>query len=205
MRKNFDAWRSYASRYSPNATAVKDRKVIMRAILGVLLIGNLIALWLVWSPPGGSAMELEAQAASLQSQVTSKRAALERIRVHASKVEKARTDETTFEAQYFTDRRVASSTFVAELTKAAKDAGIKPKEHVFVFEPVEGSDTLSMMTITANYEGTYADLIQFINRLDRSSRFLILNSLTATPQQGGGLLNVTVKLNAFVKEASPAV
>jgi len=204
MRRNFDRLRDYASRYTPTSATVSDRRVIMRMILGVLLIANLVALWLVWSPPGGSALELEAQAANLQTKASQKRAAVERTKTHASKVEKARTDETKFESEYFTDRRIASSTFVAELVKAAKDAGFKPKEHVFVFEPVEGSDSLSMMTITANYEGTYADLLQFINRLDRSSRFLILDSLTATPQQGGGLLNVTVKLNTFVREAMPA-
>jgi len=204
MRRNFDRLRDYAARYKPTSATVSDRRVIMRGILAILLIANLVALWLVWSPPGGSALELEAQAASLQTQVTQKRAAVERTKTHASKVEKARVDETNFESEYFTDRRVASSTFVAELVKAAKDAGIKSKEHVFVFEPVEGSDALSMMTITANYEGTYADLVQFINRLDRSSRFLILDSLTAQPQQSTGLLNVTVKLNAFVREAIPA-
>lgn len=173
----------------------------MRAILGLLLLLNLIALWLVISPPGGSVAELEQQAASLQSQAALKKAALEKTRAHAQKVAQARADETNFQAQYFTDRRIASSTFVAELVKSAKDAGIKAKEHLFVFDPVEGSDTLSMMTITGNYEGTYADLVHFINRLDRSSRFLILDSLAAAPQQSGGLLNVTVKLNAFVKDA----
>jgi hypothetical protein len=69
-----------------------------------------------------------------------------------------------------------------------------------VVEPIEGSDDLAMMIITGNYEGTYADLMEFINRLDRSSRLLIIESLNATPQQGGaGVLTVNMKLDAFVR------
>jgi type IV pilus assembly protein PilO len=43
--------------------------------------------------------------------------------------------------------------------------------------------------------------VHFVNRLDRSSRFLILDSLAAAPQQQGGILMITFKLNAFVREA----
>jgi hypothetical protein len=57
-----------------------------------------------------------------------------------------------------------------------------------------------MLKITANYQGSYADLVQFVNRLDRSRKFLIVESLTASPQQGSGVLNVSMKLNAFVQE-----
>jgi hypothetical protein len=56
--------------------------------------------------------------------------------------------------------------------------------------------------ITGAYEGTYGDLVQYVNRLDKSARFLIVDSLHATPVQGTNNLNVTVKLNTFVREES---
>lgn len=57
-----------------------------------------------------------------------------------------------------------------------------------------------MMTIVANYEGTYTDTMKFVNQLDKSPRFLIIDSMVAAPQTGGAVLNVTIKLNTFVKE-----
>jgi Tfp pilus assembly protein PilO len=57
-----------------------------------------------------------------------------------------------------------------------------------------------MLIVTANYEGSYADLVQFVNALDRSGRLLIVESLTATPQQSGGTLSVAMRLNAFVQD-----
>ncbi len=181
--------------------AVRDRKTLVRIALGLLVVLNLVAFGLVLSPPGGSVADLESQITTLRANLGQRRAALERTKAMAARLEQAREAKEQFEARYFTDRRVASSTFIAELARAAKDAGIRPKEHVFLFEPIEGSDTLSMMTINANYEGTYADLIEFIGQLDRSSRFLILDSLGATPQQGTGLLTISLKLNAFVQES----
>ncbi len=62
----------------------------------------------------------------------------------------------------------------------------------------------SMLQISANFEGTYPDLIHFINLLDKSDRLLIIESLNATPQQSGGRLNVMLKLDTFVQEDGSA-
>jgi Tfp pilus assembly protein PilO len=95
-----------------------------------------------------------------------------------------------------------SSTLLDELDQMARKAGIKQKEVSFGFDPVEGSDALTRAEITANYEGAYKDLTQFLNLLDHSQRLLIVDSLAATPQPTGGLLEITLKLNAFVREGA---
>jgi len=69
---------------------------------------------------------------------------------------------------------------------------------------VEGSDTLEMMLITANFEGGYAELKQFVNLVDKADRLVIMESLNATPQQGGKKLNVMMKLDTFVVEDGSA-
>ncbi len=196
MRKNFERLRRIAS----GTISTRDPRVVMRIILGVLVAANLIAVWLVVSPPGGSAEDLEGQLQSKRIELQQRKAQLDQSRAHRVQIDKSRTEAQAFETEYFTSRRAASSTFVAELSRAATESGMRPKEHSFLFDPVEGSDVLTMMTITAGYEGTYTDLLEFISHLDRSKKFLILDSLGATPQQNTGLLNVTLKLNAFVKE-----
>jgi type IV pilus assembly protein PilO len=57
-----------------------------------------------------------------------------------------------------------------------------------------------MLTITANYEGAYADLLHFVHEVDRSPRLLIIESLNAAPLQGGGQLSISMKLESFVRE-----
>jgi hypothetical protein len=180
----------------------RDRKAQARLALGVLLLLNLLASYFVMNPPGGSSEALETQIASARGQILRNKAQLARLKALAGKMELATSQTAEFETTYFMDRRTASSTIVSELVKAAKETGVRPKEHAFVFEPVEGSDSLSMMTITGNFEGTYADLIQAIHRIDQSKRFLILDTLQATPQLGTGLLNINLKMNAFVRDSA---
>lgn len=199
MRRKFDQFRQLIPAVPP---LTRDPKTVMRAVIGGLLLLNLVALWLLIAPPGGSAEELEERLLSLRSQIIQKKNMLEQTSKHSSKISQSQQEIQKFEHAHFTSRRIASSTFVSELGKAAKDAGIRPKEQLFLFDEIEGSDDLSMMTITANFEGTYPDLLHFINNLDRSPKFLILDTLSATPQQGTGVLNVTVKLNAFVSESA---
>ncbi len=179
----------------------RDPRVFMRAILGVLLLGTLVALYFLFFPPGGSLQDLE-QRYNLARQQTAQQARnLDRARLLAGKVQLSRSEGDRFLDSYFMDRRKAASTIVTELSRLAKDAGIRPKEHSFLLEGIEGSNDLSIMTVNGAYEGTYADLIQFVNKIDRSPRFLIIDNLTAAPQQQQGLLNVSMRFHVFVRES----
>jgi len=200
MRKSFEKM----TQLKLTREATRDPRFIVRAILGVLLLANLIAAWAVFRPVGGSAEDLNAQLLSMRQQVVQRQKVLKNLRSLASKMDQARQAGDNFLNGYFMARHTASSTILSELGKAAKESGIKPKGDAFTFEPVDGSDTLSMMTIAANYEGTYPDLLHFVNRLDRSQRFLILENLAAAPQLSGGMLNVSIKLNTFVREEQTA-
>ncbi len=178
----------------------RDPRMIFRAVLGLLLAANLVAAFLVFRPIGGSAEDLERQLTALRREVQQRQMGIQRLRAMAAKIEKGRADGDRFINQHFLARRTAYSTLMAEIGKSAQAAGIKPKEHSFNFEPIEGSDSLAMLIVTANYEGSYADLVQFVNALDRSPRLLIIESLTAAPQQTGGTLNVAMRLDAFVQD-----
>jgi Tfp pilus assembly protein PilO len=178
----------------------KDPRILVRLGLAVLLVANLVAAAVVFKPWASSVEDLERQAAALRQQVRQKQSALERTQVVVSKVQSARTDGDRFMDKYLLGARSMASTLVQELERMARKAGIRQKDTTFSFEPVEGSDTLTKVAITAVYEGSYADLMHFLNLLDRSERFLILESLGAAPQQGGLLLGVTMKLSALIQE-----
>ncbi|MCS7026069.1 MAG: hypothetical protein NZV14_14795 [Bryobacteraceae bacterium] len=178
-----------------------DPRLVARVVVGLLLLANVIAALFAFRPWEDSPEQLEMKLAALRKQQLQHKKQIERLTVLAAKSEKARKEGDQFLAKFFLSRRTASSTLVNELITMSKASGIKPKEHSFAFEPIEGSDELSMMTITANYEGTYADLIQYVNRLDRSPRFFLVESMAAAPQQSGqGVLNINLKVNVFVRE-----
>jgi hypothetical protein len=69
-----------------------------------------------------------------------------------------------------------------------------------------------MVTITQGFEGTYAALTKLVSLLEKSPRFLILDSMqlnaTQTQQNGaqGGpqAINVTLKVLTFARDESGA-
>ena len=192
MGKRFNAW-------PPN-----NPRAAIRLGLGVLVAANLAAAYLIVRPIGGSAQELSQQALEMHSQIRQQQGVLDRTRVLVSKIESGRGEGDRFMGSYFLPRRPAYSTIVGELNNLASQAKITPRDSAWAMEPVEGSDTLDMLQISANFEGTYPDLIHFINLLDKSDRLLIIESLNATPQQSGGRLNVMLKLDTFVQEDGSA-
>lgn len=203
MALNVRSLKSKIAAVAPKA-AVRDPRTLARVILGILLLANIVAAIVAFRPWEASPEELERQMTDLRKQGIQRRGQIDRLKVLVTKSEKAVKEGDQFMGKYFLGRRTASSTLVNELHTMAKSTGIKPKEHAFVFEPIEGSEDLAMMTITGNYEGSYADLIQYVNRIDRSPRFFILESLSASPQQGNpGVLNINMKVNVFVRDEVP--
>ena len=183
-----------------------DPRTTARIWLGLLLALNIIAAWFVYSPLGGSADEMETRLSDLRRQVAQKQAVLLRSKQLAAKVDKGRTQGDEFLGRYFLSRPTTYSTLVGELNQLAKSAGVRPKEQSFNEEEVEGSDELGMVSITAGYEGSYADLLHFLRELDKANRLVIIESLAASPQQGSGVLNISLRLNTFIRETqSPQV
>jgi type IV pilus assembly protein PilO len=178
---------------------VKDPRLTARLVLGLLLAANLVAAAAVFRPWGGSEQELQRQRADLRREALERGRSFERLQTLARTVEKTRAQADQFFERYFLDRETLYSTLLSELRDQAEKSGIKPRGDSLTFEPVEGSDTLSMVTINGNYEGTYADLVEFVNGIDRSPRFLTIERLQAQPAQGTGTLSINVRIGVFVR------
>jgi Tfp pilus assembly protein PilO len=202
MPKSFNFVRATAPLRGMNMAALKDPRVSMRVGLGVLLVGNIVAALILFKPWGGSADDLERRLNSMRAQLPKQQAQVAHTRLLVQKVEKARIEGNQFMAKYMLNGRSTFSAVLGELNQAAEKVSLKAKESQYTVEPIEGSDTLGMISISANYEGEYANLTKFINELDRSPRFLIIERLQAAPQPVGKVVNANFRLLAFVRDES---
>jgi Tfp pilus assembly protein PilO len=185
---------------------VRDPRVVMRVILGLLLAANLAAAVIAFKPFGGSADDLRRERERLASQLTKLQERIKSSRVLVDTVQTARTQGDEFLGKYFMDVQTVSTSILVELNQSATEAGIKMGQAQFDHQAIEGSDSLVKWTITVGFDGTYANLMKFIHLVDKSQRFLIIESMqAAAPQaQGGQSLNVTLKIIAFVKDVPGA-
>jgi type IV pilus assembly protein PilO len=185
--------------------ALRDPRVAMRVLMGALLAANLAAAVVAFKPFGGSADDLRREQADLRRQIALLEQRAKSSQALAANIDTARREGGEFLAQYVLDARTATSTLTEELDKVAKEAGLRPQPSLRTAEPIEGSETLSMVSISAGYEGPYAALRKFVELLDKSPRFLIIENLSVSapqqqqPQQTGQTVSVTVKLDAFVR------
>ncbi|MEO5923539.1 MAG: hypothetical protein ABIR70_06910 [Bryobacteraceae bacterium] len=185
---------------APVAAKRANKAQIARIVLGVLVLLNLAAAALVLYPPGGSAEALEQDLVRLQADIKKSKTRLDETRQHALAVEKGRGAADEFLNKYFVPRREAPTALLTELNQIAQRAGIKDRGNQFSADLIDGSETLGMLTIAANFDGTYANLLSFVREIDRSSSLLIIESLNAAPQQGSNILSVSIKMEAFIKE-----
>lgn len=181
---------------------IKEPRVAVRALIGALLAANLAAAVMAFHPFGGSAEDLRRRAAGLQDQLAAAQARVAITKRLVDKVEGARRDGDRFLAQYVVDRRKASSALNEELFRMAQAAGVKTGQIANEYEAIEGSDTLQMVNIQVTFEGPYPSLVRLVDLIDKSPRFLMIESLqTAAPQGNSGLMAVSLKIHTFVRGA----
>jgi Tfp pilus assembly protein PilO len=179
----------------------REPKVLVCAGLGLLLFANLVAAVLAFHLIGDSPAELDAQLTSARAAFRAAQQRLGKSKTLTGNMERSREQGDKFLASYMTSRRHTFSVLASEINKIGETAGMKVGDLNYSYlDPIEGSEDLDMLTITANFEGNYAQLVKFVNLLDRSPRFLLIENLQVAPQPKGDILNATVKLNTFVKD-----
>src|SRR6266496_4155153 len=87
----------------PGGVSVKDPRVAMRGVIGVLLAANLAAAVIAFKPFGGSADDLRRQQKSLTAQLMRTQQQLASSKQLVDKVQHARSDGDEFLDKYFTD------------------------------------------------------------------------------------------------------
>jgi Tfp pilus assembly protein PilO len=178
----------------------------LRVLAIVLAVLNVAAIYFYIAPPGGSRRDLHDQEAQIRSDIDLHQLAAQRLKTVSQKVELGGEQTEQFGSQYFLPRRTAFSTIMAELLRISSAAGINERQRSYSEEPIEGTDDLTLLTINSTYQGTYADLMHLVNEVDHSSLLLILDSLSAAPQQEGvGMLNVQMRFLTIIHEDGSAV
>lgn len=194
MRRNF--------RVSlPAAGAFREPRVLLGMAMALLLVANLATAAFAFHVFDASPEALKEQLAASVAQQQAEQLTLTRSRSLTSSIDRGKSEGEQFLTSSMSSRRTTYSTIIGEITETAKSAGIsKVGATISPLDAIPGSDDLDMMSISVNLEGTSEQLLKFVNSIDRSPRFLIIETLTATPRAKSDILTVNIKLDTFVKE-----
>jgi type IV pilus assembly protein PilO len=160
--------------------------------VALLLILNLVLavrLFLAWSTLRA------ASADQLQQQQTAYRALqleMAPLRGLPQKVALSRTQADDFYGARFP---AAYSTISSTINDLASKNNVRLTN--LAYTPTPAIAGLAEVRMDASLSGEYAPLMHFINGLERSKNFFLINGLTLTGQQGG-LVNLRLKLNTYL-------
>jgi type IV pilus assembly protein PilO len=184
----------------PRIGSLSDPKIAVRLVLGVLLAANLVAAAFAFHLFDPSPEVLEQQLAGAIAQRSAAQLRLLHSRAMTANIDRGKAEGEQFLNAYMTSRQFTYSIIVNELIGTAKTAGMDKPSAQIALTAIPGSEDLDVMSISMGLEGKYGELVKFINLLDRSPRFLIIESLTVTPRAKSDILTVSVKLDTFVKD-----
>jgi Tfp pilus assembly protein PilO len=167
--------------------------------LGAVALAELLFWFVAVRPLSDRELEQQALLTTLALQVEQRQESLERLRAAGERVDGARDNGDLLLAELTFDRRTTFSELLTELGRAAKEAGVEVRETSYNSDTIDGNEQYGMVSINANFRGQYEDLVKFLNLLDRSQKFLIIERLGAAPREEGGL-QITMRVDAFVRD-----
>ena len=169
--------------------------------LGALAAFDLLFWFFAVRPLDAREAEQQALIAALQKQVEAKRESAEKLRGVSGKVEQSQDDGDELLVDLTLERRTTYSALLTELGEAAKESGIEIRETNYESDEIAGNERYGMVSISANFRGRYENLVKFLNLLDRSEVFLIIERLGAVPRQDTGDLQISMRIDTFVRES----
>jgi len=165
----------------------------LKLTIGALLVIDLLAVGLLFSPLVGSVESRKAELNRLWQDLQSKTRQVEPLRGLDQKIPIAGKQIQQFYADRFPSRE---STVAEALGKIAQDNSVKLASVKYEVEKPTQVDLLPL-DIQLNVEGNYPQLARFLNGLERDKVFFIVNSVELEEQNGP--VRLGMKLETYLK------
>jgi len=171
--------------------ALQRRKNLIRWVLGVALAIDLVLL-LISLRPSSSPQEQKADVDRLQRQHDLLAADVLRATKIQQRLPQIQRECDDFFAKELRPASSGYSSIVDDLGALAREAGLKTNAVTFRQHEVSNRGVVEV-EVAATVEGDYPSLVSFINGLERSSNFYLLDNLQLASSTGTLKLNLQLR------------
>lgn len=166
----------------------------LKIAIGAMLAADLVALAVLFSPLVGSADSRTQQLSQLRLELRKKTREVEPLRGMDKKIVLAKEQISGF----YKDRFAAKdSDLVNELGKLAAANGVRIQQAKYAKEEAESSGVIPV-AIEGSFSGDYLQLVRFINTLERSKLFFMVDSVELAGE-GAGPVKLEIKLHSYLR------
>jgi Tfp pilus assembly protein PilO len=180
---------------SPRPLAFWRRRLVP---VFVILLGTNLAVFAAYTFPRQLQLKsVTARAATLRAEVERERQVTLQLRERADTIRANHADMERFYREAVGLREATLLPTLQEVEKMVAEPGLKARHRTFHPEEVKGAP-LTRVVISLPVEGTYSQLVGFLERVERSPRFLTVDrvALRRSAQQKGDL---SVELSAYFR------
>ena len=175
-----------------------SRRPAWRRLLQGLLAGLLAINILFFSlaPAGERARKQAELFRRLGQDLESHRETVKRLRDIAANLDQARQQGLEFHQDKFLPKPTGFSILMEELDKLARANRVRKGTVSYSLSEVKGRPELNEVHVTTVLEGDYAKIVEFVNQVERSPLFMIIDNIALA---GGG----NTRAKAGARKASP--
>ena len=167
----------------------KKWKKWVRAAIVIVLAADAMLLYANWSSTDEGSKAAAAQLVPLRTQERLQSADVKRVTTIRGGLSDVQRNADKFYRDEFLTAGTGYSTIVGDLNKISKASGLRTTNVAFKERPLE-TRSVTEVTVSATVEGDYVSVVRFINGLERSENFYLLDSLGLASSTGG-----SIKLN----------
>ena len=177
-----------------------QKKIVIAGLLVLIVADALLALYAMQSATRFSRSGLAGQ----KTQIKLLKADIKRARAIQQSIPQTKADCERFENSLYASS-AGYSAVTEELTGFAKQAGLQTVSLAFHPKEIPGRNVVEL-GLDATVNGDYKGIVRFLNGLQRSKNFYIIDTLTVaaepTAQAGAGPLRVALSLRSYFKNAA---
>jgi len=166
----------------------------LKIAIGVMLAADVVAMAVLFSPLVGSADSRALQLNQLKLELQKKTREVAPLRGMDKKIVLAKGQINGF----YKDRFAAKdSDLVNDLGKLATQNGVRIQQAKYAKEEAESSGVIPV-AIEGSFSGDYLQLVRFINTLERSKLFFMVDSVELAGE-GAGPVKLEIKLHSYLR------
>ncbi len=172
-------------------------KTWLGAALGLVLAVDLALAGYLWRTSYEQPQELRARRDALALDAKKLHADVDRGNKIRASLPQARKDCDTFYQQSFLDSVTGYSKIEADLSDNASKSGVKVSSYTFKQKEVKDRG-VTEVDMTMTLDADYPAILQFINGLEKSRNFYLLDSLHLSSVTSGGI-RLDLDLHTFFR------
>ncbi len=144
----------------------------------MLVVVNVTFFALALKPAGARARQQAETFRRLQSDLESRRKTVAQLREIVGGLDKAGGQSSDFYRAKFLPKPTGFSIVMEELDKLAKANRVRKGSVNYALGEVRGRPELNQVDVSTTLEGDYSNIVRFVNEVERSRLFLMIDNIT---------------------------